>query len=206
MNRIACAGLAVLALSTLPALGAEEKSTVSREQVERAVAAAWSKLPPELQARVEQDQTMRDCSQYHNDPPKPVADAILVREKATIVYPPDNQFMGDWKKGEKSALSGYGGRMGDDPQRGNGGNCYACHQLTTSEISFGTLGPSLLGYGRAKDFSPAAQKELYERIYNPQSALACSNMPRFGHNKFLTVDQIKDLVALLMDPNSPVNK
>ena len=75
-----------------------------------------------------------------------------------------------------------------------------------AEISFGTLGPSLLGYGRAKDFSPAAQKELYERIYNPQSALACSNMPRFGHNKFLTVDQIKDLVALLMDPNSPVNK
>ncbi|MBL8585498.1 MAG: sulfur oxidation c-type cytochrome SoxX, partial [Bradyrhizobiaceae bacterium] len=106
MNRIACAALAALALSTLPVLGAEEKSAVSREQVERAVAAAWSKLPPELQARVEQDQTMRDCSQYHNDPPKPVADAILVREKATIVYPPDNQFMGDWKKGEKSALSG----------------------------------------------------------------------------------------------------
>jgi sulfur-oxidizing protein SoxX len=31
-------------------------------------------------------------------------------------------------------------------------------------------------------------------------------MPRFGHNKILTETQIKDLVALLMDPESPVNK
>ena len=31
-------------------------------------------------------------------------------------------------------------------------------------------------------------------------------MPRFGANKILTVDQIKDLVALLMSPDSPVNK
>ena len=31
-------------------------------------------------------------------------------------------------------------------------------------------------------------------------------MPRFGVNKFLTEQQIKDLVALLFDPESPVNK
>jgi sulfur-oxidizing protein SoxX len=31
-------------------------------------------------------------------------------------------------------------------------------------------------------------------------------MPRFGAAKILTVDQIKDLVALLMSPDSPVNK
>ena len=36
--------------------------------------------------------------------------------------------------------------------------------------------------------------------------LPCSNMPRFGANKILTVDQIKDAVALLMSQDSPVNK
>jgi sulfur-oxidizing protein SoxX len=31
-------------------------------------------------------------------------------------------------------------------------------------------------------------------------------MPRFGHMGILTEKQIKDVVALLMDPQSPVNK
>jgi sulfur-oxidizing protein SoxX len=31
-------------------------------------------------------------------------------------------------------------------------------------------------------------------------------MPRFGHNGVLTEEQIKDLVALLLDPASPVNQ
>ena len=167
----------------------------------------FSKVPEGWEKRLEQDETQKVCSETRNNPSPKQADEILAREAKNVVFPADGNVMGDWTKGEKLAQSGYGGRFTDtDPKQQNGGNCYACHQLTTSEISFGTLGPSLLGYGRAKDFSPAAQKELYERIYNPQSALACSNMPRFGHNKFLTVDQIKDLVALLMDPNSPVNK
>jgi sulfur-oxidizing protein SoxX len=31
-------------------------------------------------------------------------------------------------------------------------------------------------------------------------------MPRFGHNGVLTEEQITDLVALLLDPASPVNR
>jgi sulfur-oxidizing protein SoxX len=31
-------------------------------------------------------------------------------------------------------------------------------------------------------------------------------MPRFGHQGFLSVDQIKDVTAYLMSPDSPVNK
>ena len=49
-------------------------------------------------------------------------------------------------------------------------------------------------------------KATYEKIYNSHVALPCSNMPRFGANKILTIDQIKDAVALLMSPDSPVNK
>ena len=49
-------------------------------------------------------------------------------------------------------------------------------------------------------------KAVYERIYNPQAAIPCANMPRFGASGFLTIDQIKDLVAYVMSPDSPVNK
>jgi hypothetical protein len=31
-------------------------------------------------------------------------------------------------------------------------------------------------------------------------------MPRLGAAKFLTIEQIKDLVAFVMSPESPVNK
>jgi sulfur-oxidizing protein SoxX len=31
-------------------------------------------------------------------------------------------------------------------------------------------------------------------------------MPRFGHAGILTVEQIKDVMALLLDPKSPVNQ
>jgi L-cysteine S-thiosulfotransferase len=34
----------------------------------------------------------------------------------------------------------------------------------------------------------------------------CSNMPRFGSNKVLDEQQIKDVMAYLFDPESPVNK
>ena len=47
---------------------------------------------------------------------------------------------------------------------------------------------------------------MYERIYNPQAAIPCANMPRLGASKFLTVEQIKDLTAYVMSPESPVNK
>jgi sulfur-oxidizing protein SoxX len=199
--------LAALSAAVLiPFAAADAADTIDPARVERAVAASWRNLPAELQARVDQDETMRLCSQYRNAPPPDVAAAIIAREKKTVAYPADGRFLGDWKKGEASALSGYGGRMGDDPKRGNGGNCYACHQLAPSEISYGTLGPSLRGYGKLKGNSPEAQKEVYERIYNGQGTMACSTMPRFGHNGFLTIEQIKDAVAFLLDPDSPVNK
>ena len=149
---------------------------------------------------------MQQCSVSRNSPSKDVADAIQKRELASIVYPPDNNFIGDWKKGEALAQSGYGLRFTDYPARqANGGNCYACHQLTKKEVSYGTLGPSLSEYGKLRDFKPEAVKATYEKIYNSHAAFPCSTMPRFGANKVLTIEQIKDAVALLMSPESPVN-
>jgi sulfur-oxidizing protein SoxX len=175
--------------------------------IDKAIKASWTKATPEWQARLVQDETQKLCSQYRNAPPKDVADAILAREKASIEYPSDGKFMGDWKKGEKLAQSGYGGRFTDYPPRQpNGGNCYSCHQLDKKEVSFGTLGPSLSEYGKIRRYTEAEIQAAYERIYNPQAVIPCGNMPRLGASKLLTIDQIKDVVAYLMSPDSPVNK
>jgi len=64
----------------------------------------------------------------------------------------------------------------------------------------------LLGFGRTRGYTPEMQKYVYGKVYNADAFLACTNMPRFGHMGILTEQQIKDVVALLMDPKSPVNQ
>ena len=73
-------------------------------------------------------------------------------------------------------------------------------------MSYGTIGPSLRNFGKTRGNTEQTQRYAFAKIYNSQAFSACSNMPRFGHNGILTEEQIKDLVALLVDPASPVNK
>jgi L-cysteine S-thiosulfotransferase len=200
---------ALLALAALAAAtaAAQQSPAVDPARIEAAIKSSWPSVPANWQTRLVPDETMQQCSASENAPPQAVFEAIQGREKATIQYPADGQLSGDWKKGEALAQSGYGMRFTDrTPNRPNGGNCYACHQLTKAEVSYGTIGPSLLGYGKLKGSGAEATKAAYEKIYNPHATAPCSLMPRFGTNKVLTVDQIKDLVALLMDPQSPVNQ
>jgi len=88
----------------------------------------------------------------------------------------------------------------------NGGSCYNCHQIGPNETSFGTIGNSLRQFGKIRGNTPDMQKYVYGKIYNAKAFNLCSNMPRFGHTGTLTEKQIKDLVALLLDPSSPVNQ
>ncbi len=158
--------------------------------------------------RLDQDEVQATCSQYetHDKVPKDIAERIEKSQLATVKYPADGKFLGDWKAGEAIAQSGVGKQFNDDPSRPSGANCYACHQLTPQELSFGTIGPSLLGYARLRGASPDIARYTYAKVYNAEAFNACSNMPRFGHNGILTEQQIKDVVALLLDPASPVNK
>ena len=50
------------------------------------------------------------------------------------------------------------------------------------------------------------QKYVYGKIYNAKAYSLCSQMPRFGSSGTLTEQQIKDVTAYVLDPNSPVNK
>jgi sulfur-oxidizing protein SoxX len=137
--------------------------------------------------------------------PKDAAEKIEKAQLALIKYP-KGSLLGDWKNGERIAQTGVGMQYSDDPAVASGGNCYACHQLSKAELAFGTIGPPLYNFGKLRGFTPEMQRYAYGKVYNPDAFAACSNMPRFGYKHILTEQQIKDVVALLMDPESPVNK
>jgi sulfur-oxidizing protein SoxX len=157
--------------------------------------------------RLDQDETQALCSRYAGGAvPKEVAARIEQANLATIKYPSDGDYLGDWKRGEQIAQRGTGFQWSDTAKTPVGANCYACHQLTKEEISFGTIGPSLYHFGRQRGFGLESQKYAWAKVWNSEAFAACSNMPRFGHKGILTEAQIKDVVALLLDPASPVNK
>jgi len=157
--------------------------------------------------RLDQDETQKLCSELAGKAPsKELADRIEKINLASIPWPADGKYTGDWRNGEKIAQEGRGKQYSDDPAGPVGGNCYACHQLAPEEVSYGTIGPPLYNFGKARGYTDDMRKYAYGKIWNAEAYNACSNMPRFGHMKILTEAQIKDLVALLMDPNSPVNK
>ena len=164
--------------------------------------------------RLQQDESNAACSKAEGAPlPEATAKAIEAANLKTVKLPSDGHYIGDWKQGEKLAQNGRGMTWTDKTTADNGGNCYNCHQLAKSEISFGTIGPSLYQYGKIRgvaDPESAASKAVVEytwgKLYNAKAYNACSTMPRFGHAGMLDEQQLKDLMALLLDPKSPVNQ
>jgi L-cysteine S-thiosulfotransferase len=141
------------------------------------------------------------------------AKAIEAANFASIKWPAGGQYIGDWKEGERIAQSGRGMTWTDAAGSENGGNCYNCHQISKEEISFGTLGPSLYNYGKIRGVSNLYAPEsaaiiqyTWGKIWNARAYTACSQMPRAGHKGVLTEQQVRHIMALLLDPNSPVNK
>lgn len=202
-----CAGIAtayfgVTAAAADDALDAAVDK-VMRESFTGASAEQWT-------SRLEQDEVQAYCSRFRNRPPPDVAERILQLSNRDFRYPADGKLLGDWRKGEELAASGKGGHIGtirpDPPGRKRGANCYACHALARSELSAGNLGPSLTDYGKRHGTSPATVRFVYQKIYNAQAFYPCSQMPRFGHNEWLTPEEVADAVAFLLDPQSPVNQ
>jgi sulfur-oxidizing protein SoxX len=164
--------------------------------------------------RLNQDLGQRACSSP-TAPPDAVAAQIIAQAEATMKWPTGGQYLGDWREGEKLAQNGRG-MTWTDPSAAtsaNGGNCYNCHQIDKAEISYGTIGPSLWNYGKLRgvkdvtaDSAAPIVQYTWGKLWNSKAYAACSNMPRFGHNKLLDEQQIRHIMALLLDPKSPVNQ
>ena len=154
---------------------------------------------------VAQDAVQRICTVTNDRPSAEIAKQLEADQMKTIAFPAGS-LMGDWKRGEDIAQSGRGMTFSDAAGTPNGGSCYNCHQMAAKEISYGTLGPSLQGFGKTRGSGAEMQKYVYGKIYNAKAYNACSQMPRLGFSGTLTEQQIKDLVAYLLDPASPVNQ
>jgi L-cysteine S-thiosulfotransferase len=210
MNIRHLAAFAVLAAATAQAQDAKRLD----QQTDAMMQASFREQGIAKLERLHQDDAQRACSQA-KPPSAAVARKIEAAQLAAIQWPADGQFIGDWKEGEKLAQNGRGMTWTDasaTPAK-NGGLCYNCHQIDRKEISFGTIGPSLWNYGKLRGVTdpadPAAAavvKYTWGKLWNSKAYTACSNMPRFGHAELLNEQQIRDLMALLLDPKSPVNQ
>jgi sulfur-oxidizing protein SoxX len=202
----AAVALAVAGCTAMQGSGGDDRAE------QEAVALMKKDFKPRGQAtldRLDQDEVQKACTKYAEEGaavPNAEAQRMERAQLASIQYPADGRFLGDWKAGEKIAQTGRGKQWSDDPKAAGGGNCYACHQVSKEELSYGTIGPSLYHFGRTRGFGPDMQKYVYGKVYNSQAFVACSSMPRFGAHGILTEQQIKDVVALLLDPHSPVNQ
>ena len=159
--------------------------------------------------RIDQDATQKFCSdpQFSNSKQgQAMREKIQKINMDSIKQPSDGKYIGDWKNGETIAQSGRGATWTDKADTPIGGGCYNCHQIDPKEISYGNIGPSLTGYGKLRGYSQEVVTYTWNRINNSKAYNACSNMPRFAHFKLLNEQQIQDVMALLLDPASPVNQ
>jgi len=157
--------------------------------------------------RLDQNDLQKQCSEYSTRPmPAPMKAALEKAALDAVKYPADGNFLGDWKQGERVAQSGVGLQFSDNDKTVNGGNCYACHQISKEEISYGNIGPTLYQYGKLRGNTVEIQRYTWARIWNAHAFNACNIMPRFGAAGILTEEQIRHVMALLLDPTSPVNR
>ena len=217
MNRKHTLALTAIAAVFLTACAAPMPTSADLDKLAKDIASRSFRAQGQAKLdRLEQDEDNRLCSDADSkgvSVTEADAKAIEARNLASIKAPADGKYLGDFKTGEKVAQSGAGKTWTDKEDAPNGGNCYNCHQISQTELSYGTIGPSLYNYGKMRgvtDPTSATAKPIVEytwgKIQNARAYNACSSMPRFGHKAILTETQIKDVMALLLDPASPINK
>ncbi|MFN3975648.1 MAG: sulfur oxidation c-type cytochrome SoxX [Aquificaceae bacterium] len=196
-----------------------KREEVKEEEVQQVLRNGLSQ-DPRFAWKVQQDEAQRICSQYSSreEMPASAVQKVIQLSQADIKYPQWGIYMGDWKEGKKLVDSPRGGRFASygfsDKPTDKGGNCYACH-LIEKGVPGGTMGPNLYQYGKKWGITkenmntPEAVekiKAVYNIIYNSWSAFPCSSMPRFGYHGNLSPEDVANIVAFLLHPESPVNK
>jgi L-cysteine S-thiosulfotransferase len=213
MKILCCATLAALA-TLVTGCASTPSPTELDQQAVAVIKASFHDQGIAKVDRLDQDIGQQACSSATPPPPE-LAKRIEADALASIRWPAGGHYIGDWRVGEKLAQSGRGMTWSDasTATKGNGASCYNCHQIDRKEVSFGTIGPSLWNYGKqrgVKDVADPATAPIVQytwgKLWNSKAYVACSNMPRFGHMGLLDENQLRDLMALLLDPRSPVNQ
>lgn len=157
--------------------------------------------------RQTRDEVQKACSSP-TQPDRETMRRLEAAEMETIQWPANGDYWqgGDWKEGQRIAISGRGLTWTDGPDTVNGGGCYNCHGLDPANESYGTIGPALHGYAKIRGDSEEIVKYTWGKLWNSKAYNACSDMPRNGFGGILSEEQIRHVMAYLFDPASPVNK
>ena len=206
--------LSALAVSLIAVGAVAQTSHAAKEKAFQAAAKRSFFLNEPAEFNRLNDPTLAVCNATKDSPSEKQVLAIMKRETQAIVYPKSGQLMGDWRKGKQWSEETHGGRIGvpgfrdaDNPHHANGANCYACHAIDPNFPQAGNMGPPLVQYGALRPATPEIVKYTYDKVFNSKSMNPCSLMPRYGGNgRLLTPEQVADIVAFLMSPDSPVNK
>jgi len=205
-NNIALAGLSAVAVLLI---SCAVYTAPTREETLQVVKSSFKERGIAKLDRLNQSDLQVACSEASvtgKDLPQEARTRLERQALATVKYPADGQYLGDFKQGERIAQTGVGMQWSDSDKTVAGGNCYACHEISPQEIAYGNIGPSLKGYRKLRGASPAVMTYTWGKLWNSHAYNACSQMPRYGDANILTNAQLKDLMALLLDPDSPVNK
>jgi sulfur-oxidizing protein SoxX len=206
LQRRAAASLAVLAGLALGGTALSD-AVPSPEAIAQLMKESFGERGGARLDRLDQSDLQRICSDYTGkELPKELREGLEKAALDTVKYPSDGRYLGDFKVGERIAQSGIGMQFSDAPGTVAGGNCYACHQISKEELAYGNIGPSLYQYGKLRGNSEPILRYTWARIYNAHAFGACNSMPRFGAAGILTEQQMRDVMALLLDPQSPVNR
>ena len=199
--------LAVIAASVVAAGCAMFSGGPSDAEVAEVLKATFNERGGAKLDRLEQSPLQKSCTEHaRGELPKSLRERLEKAALDGVRYPADGKFLGDWREGERIAQSGRGLQFSDAPGTVSGGNCYACHQISKAELSFGNIGPSLHHYGKLRGDSEAILKYTWAKVWNAHAFNACSQMPRYGDAGILTEQQLRHVMALLLDPKSPVNQ
>lgn len=200
-------GIALTALSLGAMLPAVQAQQPSNQEVQKLLLNSFKTRSIAKVERINQSELQQQCSAYATQPmPDAMKKSLEKKALDSVKYPADGRYLGDWKQGERIAQNGRGMQFSDNEKTVNGGNCYACHQLTKAELSYGNIGPTLYNYGKLRGNTEPILKYTWARIWNSHAFNACNIMPRYGDAGILTEDQIRNVMALLLDPASPVNQ
>jgi sulfur-oxidizing protein SoxX len=206
--------LTVSALLVVAGCASTPTATELDQQTQAMLKTSFSSRGIAKMDRLDQDLGQKACSSAQ-PPSEAVAKRVETDALASIKWPSDGRYIGDWREGEKLAQNGRGmsWREKSTATSENGGSCYNCHQIGKQEVSYGNIGPSLYNYGKLRGVKDVADpvsapivKYTWGKIWNSKAYAACSDMPRFGYAHILDENQIRDVMALLLDPKSPVNQ
>ena len=178
----------------MPAALAQQKPAVDPVKVDAAIKAAFPSAPADWAPRLMPDETMKQCSAHGNLPPQSGGrrNPGSARRRPSNIRPTASSSAtgrraSRWRNRITACASPTIRRATHEWRQ------LLC--LPSADQGGGELRhdrPEPSEYGKMRNFSEAETKAAYEKIYNSHAAYPCSKMPRFGANKVLTIEQIKE--------------